>query len=108
MSGQPVRPLHQAFSWVDDGVADVHSAEFAALTMNVCHGVQTCLELVHKTDISVLSGAGDEDPPVLGSIDKERLVLLATAAVRMLGDRAEKRVDSMNKQAHQVAREGGA
>jgi hypothetical protein len=102
------RPLHEAFSWVEKGVVDVHGADFAALTLNVCHGVQTCLELMHKTDISVNSGAGDEDPPILGTIDKERLLLLATAAVRMLGDRAEERVESLNKQVHQVAREGNA
>lgn len=100
------RPLHEAFSWVETGVADVHGAEFAALTMDVCRGIETCLQMMHKTDISVLSGAGDEDPPVLGTVDKERLLLLASAAARMLGDRADERVDSMNKQAHQVAREG--
>lgn len=93
-----VPPLHKAFSWVEKGVADVGSADFAALTMDVCRGIETCLELMHVTDISVNSGAGDEDPPILGTVDKERLLLLARAAARMLGDRADKRVDDMNKQ----------
>jgi len=92
------RAIHQAFSWVEKGVADVDGAEFAALTMDVCRGIATCLELMHVTDISVNSGAGDEDPPILGAVDKERLLLLAQAAARMLGDRADKRVDGMNKQ----------
>jgi len=94
----PVAPIHQALSWVEKGVADVDGAEFAALTMDVCRGVQTCLQLMHVTDISVGSGAGDEDPPILGVVDKERLLLLAQAAVHMLGDRANMRVDDMNKQ----------
>lgn len=98
-----VPPLHKAFSWVEKGVADVGGADFAALTMDVCRGIETCLELIHVTDISVNSGAGDEDPPILGTVDKERLLLLAQAAVRMLGERADKRVDDMNKQAHKAA-----
>lgn len=99
-----VPPLHKAFSWVEKGVADVDGAEFAALTMDVCHGIETCLELMHVTDISMGSGAGDEDPPILGTVDKERLLLLAQAAARMLGDRANMRVNDMNKQAHKAAR----
>jgi hypothetical protein len=54
--------------------------------MDVCRGIETCLQL-HVTDISVNSGACDEDPPMLGTVDKERLLLLAQAAARMLGDR---------------------
>ena len=79
----PAKPIHQAFSWVEKGVADVDGAEFAALTMDVCHGIQTCLQLIHVTDISISSGAGDEDPPILGTVDKERLLLLALPTRRM-------------------------
>lgn len=92
------RAIHQAFSWVEPGVTDVAGADFAALTMDVCRGIETCLQLIHVTDISVNSGAGDEDPPILGTVEKERLLLLAQASARMLGDRADKRVDEMNKQ----------
>jgi hypothetical protein len=81
----------------------VDGAEFAALTMDVCHGIQTCLQLMHVTDISISSGAGDEDPPILDTVDKERLLLLAQAAVHMLGDRANMRVDDMNKQLAKAA-----
>lgn len=98
-----VPPLHKAFSWVEKGVADVAGADFAALTMDVCRGIETCLELMHVTDISVSSGAGDEDPPILGTVDKERLLLLAQAAARMLGDRANLRVDNINKQVRKAA-----
>lgn len=101
------RPIHEAFSWLDKDVADLHSAEFVALTMDVCHGVQACLQLIHSTDLRTNSGAGEEDPPILGGVDKERLLLLATAAMRMLGDQAEDRVESINKQAWEARKGGG-
>jgi hypothetical protein len=94
-----VKPLHQAFSWIADGAPDVHGAEFVALTLDVCHGVQTCLQLIHSTDLRTNSGVGDEDPPPIGSVEKERLLLLATAAMRMLGNQAEERVEAINAQA---------
>jgi hypothetical protein len=99
----PGGQIHQAFSWVEKGVADVDGAEFAALTVDVCRGIETCLQLMHVTDISVGSGAGDEDPPILGVVDKERLLLLAQAAAHMLGDRANMRIDDMNKQLAKAA-----
>lgn len=101
-----VHPLHEPFSWVDGPDKD-GAATFAALTMDVCQGVHTCLQLIHSTDLCTNSGAGDEDPPVLGSVDKERLLLLATAAMRMLGDRADDRVESFNSQVRKAARAGG-
>lgn len=101
------KPMYEAFSWLDKDVANVHSAEFVALTMDVCHGVQTCLQLIHSTDLCTNSGAGEEDPPILGGVDKERLLMLATAAMRMLGDQAEERVESINKQAWKARKEGG-
>lgn len=99
MSGPiDVKPVHQAFSWIADGVSDVHGAEFVALTLDVCHGVQTCLQLIHSTDMRTNSGAGDDDPPPIGSVEKDRLLLLATATMRMLGSQAEERVESINAQ----------
>lgn len=100
-----VRPRHEPFSWVDGPDKD-GAATFAALTMDVCQGVHTCLQLIHSTDLCTNSGAGDEDPPVLGSVDKERLLLLATAAMRMLGDRGYDRVESLNSRARKAARKG--
>ncbi len=108
MSNQTTRPLHEAFSWVEKGVADEPGADFAALTMNVCRGVETCLQLLHSTDLAIhAQGWGDDCSPVLGRIDKERITLLATAAVQMLGDRAEARVDDANDRARKAAQAGG-
>ena len=101
-----VRPIHEPFTWVDGPDKD-GSAAFAALTMDVCQGVHTCLQLIHSTDLCTNSGAGDEDPPILGAVDKERLLLPTTAAMRMLGDRADDRVESLNSRARKAARKEG-
>jgi hypothetical protein len=99
-SAADVKPLHQAFSWIADGAADVNGAEFVALTMDVCRGVQICLQLIHSTDMRTDSGAGDDDPPPIGTVEKERLLLMATAAMGMLGKQADDRIESINAQVY--------
>lgn len=104
----PAEPIHQPFSWVAKVAENDQAAQFAALTLDVCHGVTVCLSLIHATDLAVNSGAGEDEPPLLGILDKEHLLRLASAATRMLGDRAFERVDTLNDQARQAsAREGG-
>ncbi len=108
MSNQTTRPLHEAFSWVGKGVADQPGADFAALTMNVCRGVETCLQLLHSTELALHAREwGEDSSPVLGRIDKERIMLLATAAMQMLGDCAEARVEDANDRAHKAVQAGG-
>jgi len=104
----PATPSHQAFSWLEGAAADSQDAQFAALALDVCHGLQTCLGLVHAADQSSASDVNAEHPPILGAVDKERLLLLAGAAVRMLGDRAAGRVEKLNDQAFKAGRNGGA
>lgn len=91
------RPIYQAVSWVhcqdEDG-----GAAFAALTLDVCNGVQTCLQLIHSTHISNDPAAGDEEQPILGAVDKGRLLLLAQASAKMLADLAMARVEGLNAQ----------
>lgn len=103
---KPVPPFHQPFSWVHVP-APALDADFAALTLNVCRGVETCLQLIHSTDLAMHAQEWEEDEtPVLGRSDKERLMLLATAAVQMLGDRAECRVEDANDRARKAAQAG--
>ena len=104
----PAAPLHRASSWLEGTAADSQDAQFAALAMDVCHGLQTCLSLVHAADQSFGPDADADVPPILGAVDKERLLLLAGAAVRMLGDRAAGRVEKLNDQAVKAGRNGGA
>ena len=104
----PAEPIHQPPSWVEAFAEGDDNAHFAALTLDVCNGVKTCMQLIHSTDLAVNSGAGGEDPPILGVLDKEHLVLLASAAVRMLGDRAFAQVGKLNDRARKSAREGSS
>ena len=85
--------LHVPFSWVYGPAKHDPMAEFAALTLNVCNGIQTCLELVH------LSGMHrqHEMPAVLGAGDTERLLLLATASAHMLADVTDGRIEWFNE-----------
>ena len=102
-----VPALHQPFSWVHVPAPGL-DAHFAALTLNVCRGVETCLQLMHSTDLAMHAREWEEDEtPVLSRIDKEKLMLLATAAMQMLGDRAERRVHDANEKAHQAVQAGG-
>ena len=106
--GGPTTPAHQAFSWLEGAAADSQDAQFAALALDVCHGLQTCLGLVHAADQSSAPDANAEHPLILGAVDRERLLLLAGAAVRMLGDRAAGRVEKLNDQAAKAGRNRGA
>jgi hypothetical protein len=104
----PAGPIHRAFSWLEGAAADSHDAQFAALALDVCNGLQTCLGLVHAADQALAPDADAEALPILGTVDKERLLLLAGAAMRMLGDRAAGRVEKLNDQAAKAGRNGGA
>ena len=101
---EDIRPIHQPFTWVPSVADSDRDAHLAALTLDVCNGVQTCLQLVHATDMAV--GAGGDDQPLLGTLDKEHLLLLATAATRMLAKQAYDRVDYLNDQARKAAAAG--
>lgn len=104
----PAEPIHQTFSWVEKTVENDQSAQFAALTLDVCHGMTACLSLIHATDLAVNSGGGDDEPPLLSIVHKEHLLLLASAAARMLGDRAFERVSTINDQARRAAAQKGS
>ncbi|MCE3605850.1 hypothetical protein LXA47_19905 [Massilia sp. P8910] len=101
---EDVRPIHRPFSWVPNAKANDMNAHFAALTFDVCNGVQTCLELVHSTDMALHARIwGGDDQHLLSGVDREQLLLLATAAVQMLGKQAQERADSLDEQARKAA-----
>jgi hypothetical protein len=94
------QPIHEPFSWLNKGVANRHEAQFVALTMDVCNGVETCLQLLHSDMLArnrnQWADPGQEDAPLLDKATGERLLLLATAASRMLAERAEAQIDTLN------------
>jgi len=103
------RPVHQPFSWAMGEFDDGREAFFAALTLDVCNGIQTCLELVHATDLASGPSGACEEQPILGVTDRDRLLRLATVSARMLSDRAWEEVTRKNRQTRDPAsvKEGG-
>lgn len=97
------RPLHEPFSWLESPEPSA-DADFAAVALNVCRGVETCLQMIHSTDLELhhRDWGNDDAKPILGRVDKERLMLLATAAVQMLGQQADARINAANEQAPKV------
>lgn len=64
--------------------------------MDICRGVQTCLELVNMSTLN-RQLANDEEPPVLNVPDTEKLLRLALASIEIMGDRAETHVGYFNR-----------
>jgi hypothetical protein len=86
-------PTHKPFSWLVGDAKDDQGARFAALTMDICQGVGTCLELVHTSSLD------SDDGPTLGQHDTDRLLRMAVASMRLLSDSAESSIEHMNKRA---------
>ncbi|MDQ1924697.1 hypothetical protein [Massilia pseudoviolaceinigra] len=100
---EDIRPIHHPFSWVPNAKTDDVNAHFAALTFDVCNGVQTYLELVQSTDMALQANSlGSDVDPLLSRVDREQLLLLATAAVQMLGKQAFERADDLDNQARKA------
>jgi hypothetical protein len=72
--------------------------------------VRTCLQLIHNDALTRANNKyadlGQEAEPVLNQADGERLLLLATAAVQMLSEKAGDQIDAMNKNAERQAAVG--
>lgn len=109
-SDQEPTALHKPFSWLGKNLKNDFQAQFIALTMDVSNGVQTCLQLIHRDmmtrDSNRLAAPGQKVAPVLDDAAGERLLLLATAAVRLLSERAEDHIDAMHTRAESQAASG--
>jgi len=101
------QPAHEPFSWLNEGLTNDPQAQFVALTMDVCNGMQTCLQLLHSDLLTrnnnQWAAPGDAEAPLLDQAAGERLLLLATAAARMLSERAEERIEALNERGTSTA-----
>ncbi len=84
-------PLHKPFSWLADGVKNDRRAQFAAMTLDICQGVETCLELVHTSSLE-----RHQESPMMGAGDTDRLLRMAMASIRLLGESAEADIEFLN------------
>ena len=85
-------PLHQPSSWLADNLRLDPDAQFTELTMDICYGLQTCLELIH--------GASASPSPVLGHSDADRLLRLAIATTGLLAGAAQDHIDWINERSN--------
>ena len=92
--------VHQPFSWLGDDVKDHPIADFVALTMDICSGVQTCMEIVHLSDL-VRSENEELEPeqaelPAVNAYDSGKLMRLAIGTTRLLREYAARQIDLIN------------
>ena len=88
----PSKAFHQSFTWLPSHHKNNPVAQFYALTVDVCRGVQTCIDLAHMSN----SDKGTSDAPTLTILDTERLLRLALTSSHMLADVAERRIDRLD------------
>ena len=88
----PSKAFHQSFTWLPSHHKNDHVAQFYALTVDVCRGVQTCIDLAHLSN----ADRGTCDTPTLTILDTERLLRLALTSSHMLAEIAEKRIDRLD------------
>lgn len=92
--------LHQPFDWIGPELQGHDTADFLALAMDVSHGIETCLALVHSANLerthNVDADPGDEGRPILDLSDTERLLRLAQVSARLLSDHAEQRIAQLS------------
>lgn len=97
----PETSLHTPFSWLVPELEDDGDAQFAALVMDLCEGVATCLELVYSSDLERHGnlGAAPEDKvrPVLSKRKADRLLRFAMTSSHLLAEYAEKHIDWLNQ-----------
>ena len=107
-SAAGAQPLHKAFSWLH---TETHArgSSFIESVADMCAGLQTCLQLVHSTDLALHARSMDDDEaaPVLGSVDRERLLRLAIAVTGALADGAHEEIEWFNEQGRKKAQQEG-
>ena len=92
--------MHQPFSWLADDVTDYPMADFLELTMDICDGVHSCLEIVHLSDLIRSENddriAENVELPAVNANDAAKLQRLSIGAIRMLRDSAARHIDWIN------------
>ncbi|MFC5472553.1 hypothetical protein [Paraherbaspirillum soli] len=88
--------LHKPFSWLVAALRHDSEAQFSSKTKSYCLGIQTCLELVHATDLSSGDYADPAHPPLLSVTARERLMLFAIDACGDLAEQAAADIERRN------------
>ena len=102
----PAGTVHKPFSWVHTDTIN-RGTSFIESVVDLCAGLHTCLQLVHSTDLALHARAMDDDEavPLLGIVDKERLLRLAIAVTGNLANSAHQEIEWINDQARRAVKE---
>ena len=92
--------VHKPFSWLRDDVKNHPMADFVALTVDVCDGIKTCLEIIHVSNLERSSNA-ELDPeeaelPAVNAHDATNLLRFSIASVKLLRGVAAEKIDMIN------------
>lgn len=90
--------VHQPFSWFSKEAKDYPMAEFVGLTIDVCNGIQTCLELINTSDLDRQAAEdGGDVTPAINTQDSSYLLRLAIATSKLMSHEAERRIAWINE-----------
>ncbi|MEB0014502.1 hypothetical protein QN379_22550 [Glaciimonas sp. Gout2] len=84
--------FHQPFSWLPSHHQTNEHAQFYAMTVDICHGIKTCIDLAHLSN----SDRNTDTAPTLTIVDTERLLRLALMSAHMLAEIAATRIDRLD------------
>jgi hypothetical protein len=87
---------YKPFSWFNNKLMGDQGAQFVALTMDICQGIQTCLELIHSNTIERTHNPLDSSP-FFDVSTTERLLRFTKVAARLLANEAEERIECLNE-----------
>lgn len=94
--------LHQPFDWIPADLRHRGGADFLSLALDVSQGIETCLALVHTSNLERMHNAdadpGSEGQPVLDCRDTERLLRLAMVSAQLLATDAAQRIDRLSNE----------
>ncbi len=77
-------------------------ADFAAITKDICSGLQLCLEMI---EVSNLCREDDESQPMLGICDTCTLMRFAIAATTLLSEEADREIEWVNDRSEAFLKE---
>jgi hypothetical protein len=88
-----LRAIYQPFTFLHDGIRHNAEAMFAEKTMDIYQGINTCMGLIHSSELERSNGTA----PILDAIATDRLLRFVMTSADMLTGDAEAIIDHMNK-----------
>lgn len=92
---------YKPYSWLRHDVEESPLTDFVDLTLDISTGLETCLGLVHASELEHLANdhcdEGEESLPMLGMIERHEILRLAIATSKILRLHSTEMVDWINE-----------